>query len=78
MIDRLLQDRLIDELDGGYGIRRLGAVLLAKRLADFPDLVRKVPRVIVYTGTSKLETRLDQTGARGYAVGFQGLVQFLS
>jgi len=77
VIDRLLQDRLIDELDGGYGIRRLGAVLLAKRLADFPDLVRKVPRVIVYTGTSKLETRLDQTGTRGYAVGFQGLVRFV-
>jgi predicted HTH transcriptional regulator len=77
VIDRLLQDRLIDESDGGYGIRRLGAVLLAKQLADFPDLARKVPRVIVYTGTSKLETRLDQTGARGYAVGFQGLVRFV-
>jgi ATP-dependent DNA helicase RecG len=77
VIDRLLQDRLIDEVEGGYGIRRLGAVLLAKQLADFPDLGRKVPRVIVYTGTSKLETRLDQTGARGYAVGFQGLVRFV-
>jgi ATP-dependent DNA helicase RecG len=77
VIDRLLQDRLIDEVEGGYGIRRLGAVLLAKQLVDFPDLGRKVPRVIVYTGTSKLETRLDQTGARGYAVGFQGLVRFV-
>ncbi len=77
VIDRLLQDRLIDEVEGGYGIRRLGAVLLAKRLADFSDLARKVPRVIVYSGASKLETRLDQTGARGYAVGFQWLVRFV-
>jgi len=39
--------------------------------------VRKAPRVVVYTGTSKLETRLDQTNLKGYAVGFQGLVHFV-
>jgi ATP-dependent DNA helicase RecG len=77
VIDRLVCERLIDEEDDGYAIRRLGALLLAKRLADFPDLERKAPRVVVYEGTSKLDTRLDQTGARGYAVGFQGLVQFV-
>ena len=33
--------------------------------------------MVVYTGTSKLETRLDQTGTKGYAVGFQGLVHFI-
>ena len=54
-----------------------GAILLAKRLSDFPDLTRKVPRVVVYTGTSKLETKLDQPGVKGYAVGFQGLVRFV-
>ena len=64
-------------MDGRYAIRRLGALLLAKRLDDFPDLARKVPRVVVYTGISKLETRLDQTGTKGYAVGFQGLVRFV-
>jgi predicted HTH transcriptional regulator len=79
VIDRLLHERVID--DSGdpftYAIRRLGAVLLAKRLEDFPDLVHKAPRVVVYSGTSKLETRLDQTGTKGYAVGFQGLVHFI-
>lgn len=77
VIDRLLYERLIDEINGRYAIRRLGAMLLAKRLDDFSDLVRKAPRVVVYTGTSKLETRLDQTGMKGYAVGFQGLVRFI-
>ncbi len=76
VIDRLLGERLIDELHGQYAIRRLGALLLAKRLEAFPDLARKAPRVVVYPGTSKLETRLDQTLTKGYAVGFQGLVQF--
>lgn len=77
VIDRLLRERLIDETDSAYAIRRVGGLLLAKRLDDFPDLARKAPRVVVYTGTSKLETRLDQTGGKGYAVGFQGLVRFI-
>ncbi len=77
VIDRLLRERLIDEADGSYAIRRLGALLLSKRLADFQDLARKAARVVVYTGTSKLETRLDQAGGKGYATGFQGLVHFV-
>ncbi len=77
VVEKLLNDRLIDQQGDNYSIRRLGALLLAKRLDDFPDLERKVPRVVVYTGTSKLETRLDQAGIKGYAVGFQGLVHFI-
>jgi ATP-dependent DNA helicase RecG len=77
VIDRLVRERLVDKVGGTYAIRRLGALLLAKQLDDFADLARKVPRVVVYTGISKLETRLDQTGTKGYAVGFQGLVSFV-
>ena len=77
VLDRLLQERLIDDLPDGLSIRRLGALLLAKRLENFPDLVRKAPRVVVYSGASKLETKLDRSGGMGYAVGFQGLVQFV-
>ena len=77
VIERLLRERLIDEAGGSYAVRRLCALLLAKRLDEFPDLARKAPRVVVYTGTSKLETRLDQTVEQGYAVGFQGLVRFI-
>lgn len=77
MIERLVGERLIDRIDDGYSIRRIGALLLAKRLPDFPDLSRKAARVVVYAGTSKVETRLDQTGGKGYAVGCQGLVRFV-
>ncbi|MCB9856626.1 MAG: putative DNA binding domain-containing protein [Phycisphaerales bacterium] len=78
VIDRLLGERLIDEAGSLIAIRRLGGLLLAKRLHDFPDISRKAPRVVVYSGTSKLETRLDQSGTKGYAVGFQGLVRFVN
>lgn len=77
VMDRLVQDRLVDAQGGNYTIRRLGAILLAKRLDDFPDIARKAPRVVVYSSISKLETKLDQVVIKGYAVGFQGLVKFV-
>jgi len=77
VIDRLVQDRLVDKKDNRYAIRRLAGLLLAKRLDAFPDLSRKAARVIVYSGTSKLETKLDQVGVKGYAAGFQGLIGFI-
>ena len=77
VIERLMNEQLVDEVNGTYSIRRMGGLLLAKRLSDFPDLSRKAPRVIVYSGTSKLDTMLDQIGTRGYAAGFEGLVRFV-
>jgi predicted HTH transcriptional regulator len=77
VLERLIHERLVDSDSGTYAIRRLGALLLAKRLEHFPDISRKAPRVVVYNGTSKLETKLDQVGGKGYAVGFQGLVGFI-
>jgi ATP-dependent DNA helicase RecG len=77
VLDRLQQERLVDLVGDSYAIRRLGALLLAKRLQDFPDISRKAPRVVVYVGNSKLDTKLDQLGSKGYAVGFPGLVRFI-
>lgn len=77
VIERLVRERLVDAVGGSFTIRRLGALLLARRLEDFPDVARKAPRVVVYSGASKLDTKLDQTGSRGYAVGFQGLMRFV-
>jgi len=77
VIDRLTGERLVDRIGDTYAIRRLGGLLLAKKIAEFPDLARKAARVVVYSGKSKLETKLDQTGAVGYAVGFQRLVNFV-
>jgi len=77
VLDRLLKERLIDKSDESYAIRRLGGLLLAKNLEQFPDLMRKACRIVVYQSTSKLQTRLDRVESRGYAVGFRGLVEFV-
>ena len=77
VLDRLERERLIDHVGRAYTIRRLGALLMAKKLDKFPDLARRAARVVVYNGTSKLDTRIDQTGNMGYAVGFRGLHEFV-
>jgi ATP-dependent DNA helicase RecG len=78
VLDRLEQERLIDFAPGnGYSIKRLAALVLAKRLTDFADISRKAARVVVYTGPSKAETKLDFLGRKGYAVGFRALVLFV-
>lgn len=74
VIDRLLQERIIDRDESLFSIRRIGALLLAKRLDLFDGLAAKSPRLVVYFGASKLQTRLDVTHGVGYAVGFRALV----
>lgn len=78
VLDRLAREHLISRSGAGYDITNLGAVLFAKRLDEFEGVGRKAPRVIVYEGPGKLNTRLDKLGAKGYAVGFEGLVDFVN
>ncbi len=78
VLDRFERERLITKHDGLYGITNIGAILFAKNLLNFPTVWRKAPRVVVYEGSGKLLTRLDQTGSKGYAVGFEGLLDFIN
>ena len=77
VIARLIAERLILETAAGYSILNIGALLLAKKLSEFVDLKRKAARVVVYAGESKMETKSDITGEKGYAVGFSGLVGYV-
>lgn len=76
-VDRLRINDLIHENSGRFSIPRGSALLLAADISEFPELERKKTRVVVYNGTSKLDTKLERTAVRGYAVGFQGLVKFI-
>lgn len=77
VLARLQDERLIEASPAGFHILRIGAVLLAKNLKDFPDVSRKAARVIVNAGESKLNPLSDITGEKGYAVGFTGLVRYV-
>lgn len=80
ILKALEEDKMIIRNDfGKYDIMNLGAVLLAKRLNEFDHLSRKSIRVIQYAGNSRSsQTIKEQVGAKGYAVGFEGLINYIS
>lgn len=64
--------------DGSYDITNLGALLFAKDLNAFDQLKRKAVRVIVYDGKNKLNTIREVIGNKGYAVGFENLIEWIN
>ena len=74
----LKEDHIIDmEEDGSYSITNLGALLLAKRLNQFPSVSRKALRVVQYRGSNRLEIIREITGGKGYAVGYENAIQYI-
>nr|WP_315208031.1 ATP-binding protein [uncultured Albidiferax sp.] len=61
----------------GHYITNFGAIAAARQLKDFPNLVRKAIRVVIYQGTNKVDTIEELSGQRGYAVGFEELIGYL-
>lgn len=72
------EDMIAPGSAGLWSITHLGAVLFAKRLADFRTLTRKAVRVVLYKGESRVETVRAQEGSKGYAAGFEGLIGFVT
>ena len=78
MLAWMAAERFIARAPGGGGyITNLGAIAAGRKMADFPDLSRKAVRVVVYDGLNKATTKLEQEGVKGYAISFQGLLQFV-
>jgi len=74
----LAADEIIEHDKGGcWNITNLGAILFARRLADFRTLRRKAVRVIFYKNDARIETIREQEGLKGYASGFEGLIGFI-
>ncbi len=78
MLHYVLEDEIVLKQDNGlYTITNLGAILFAKRIADFPTVARKAIRVVQYENDTKLKILKEYNGTKGYAVGFERLVEFL-
>lgn len=77
ILDRFCREKLVIKQNAVFSITNLGAILFAKDLNNFESLARKAVRLIVYDGNSKIQTKLDITGIKGYAVGFISLIQYI-
>lgn len=80
ILDALVDDKMITKAEtGNYNITNLGAILFAKRIADFPTLARKAVRVIKYEGTGRTAAASkEQIGRKGYANGFEELITYIT
>lgn len=79
ILEGLAADKLIvANAAGGWDVTNLGAILFARKLADFPRLQRKAVRVVQYEGAGRTETLKSQVGTRGYAAGFAGLISHIT
>jgi len=79
ILSALKSEDIITKISGGnWDITNLGAVLFAKKLDDFRHLKRKAIRVILYKGDNKVETIREQEGTKGYASGFEGLIDYIA
>ena len=80
IINALLADGMVVKSESGhYNITNLGAILFAKRLSDFPSLERKAVRVIKYESNNRTSAASkEQVGGKGYASGFEGLVDYIN
>lgn len=79
ILESLADDHLICRCNaGGWSITNLGAILFAKRLDAFHGLQRKAVRVVQYRGNDRTTTLREQQGAKGYACGFKGLIEYIN
>jgi len=79
ILEKLAQEKVITvEGHDRFAISNLGAILFAKKLADFDTLARKAIRVIVYSGRNRVKTLREKVDLKGYANGFEGLIRYIN
>jgi len=79
ILERLVSEKVISIVSGNkYDITNIGAVLFACNMKDFDRLDRKALRVIIYRGDNRVETVKEQTGGKGYAIGFEGAISYIN
>ena len=75
ILDALRKDYLIERSGaGGWNVTNLGAILLARKLDDFPSLRRKAMRVIKYSGAGRFDASTEREDTKGYAAAFTAIV----
>lgn len=74
----LLEDGILAQEDNGlYAITNMGAILLAKKISEFPKLSRKAIRIVQYKDNNKLTMLREYVGEDGYIVSFESLMKYI-
>ncbi len=78
ILGKLVEEKIIHKRGASYDITNLGAILFASNLKYFNGLFRKAVRVIFYKGNNRINAVKEQIETKGYAVGFENLVDYIN
>ena len=77
ILSGLINQKMVEAIQGGFYITNFGAIAAAKDIRQFDDLRRKAIRIVRYKGRDRSETLSEQEGQKGYAIGFAGVLKYL-
>lgn len=78
VIAQLIQHKVVVRANGALHITNLGAILFARDLGQFERIEFKRLRMIFYSGTGRTNFEKEQSGQKGYAIGFKRAVDWLN
>ena len=78
VLEKLAEEKIIHKRGASYDVTNLGAILFASDLKHFSSLSRKAVRVIFYKDNSRINAIKEHVGASGYAIAFEGLVDYIN
>ncbi len=78
IIHRLMEDKMVIPEENKYSITNLCAILFSNKIDDFEHISRKALRVVLYDGDNRLKTIKEQIGKKGYAIGFEGSIDYIN
>lgn len=78
IVHYLIEEKIIVKQDNGlYAITNMGALLFAKRLADFDKVSRKAMRIVQYDGNNRMVMLKENVEKKGYAIDFENLIKYI-
>ena len=78
ILEKLSEEKIINKRGASYDVTNLGAILFASDIKHFSTLSRKAPRVIFYKDNSRLNAIKEKVLTKGYAAGFENLIDYIN
>lgn len=78
ILEKLQEELFVVKRPSCYDITNLGAILFAHKLSDFIGLKRKAIRLIYYQNDDRVKAKYELDGNKGYALGFDGLIKYIT
>lgn len=77
ILDKLAEEKIVNKRASCFDITNVGAILFASDLGKFDALSRRAVRVIFYKDSTRINAQKEKMGRRGYAVGFENLINYI-